>query len=123
MSLDSGNSTIELGAVSQQEPGMGLKPQQLNVNAALNYLLHLWCEREALRPIQLLLRVYPGPLWHPYQQMELLDVLRDVQSQFHGELTPDELRILTEVLDYLSTSRPESPRMATRCRHTIAQPA
>jgi len=70
----------------------------------LDTLIDRWCERRALRPLQLLFRAYPGPLVHTDQLFELLDALRDVKGLCRAQLTEEELRMLIEALNSLEDS-------------------
>ena len=68
-----------------------------DIPMTLDTLIDRWCERRAIRPLQLLLRAYPGPLVHTDQVFVLLDSLRDVKGLCRAELTEEELRIVIEV--------------------------
>ena len=68
----------------------------MDIPATLNTLIDRWCERRAIRPLQLLLRAYPGPLAHVDQMFGLLDALRDVKDLCRAELPEDELRMVIE---------------------------
>ena len=68
----------------------------MDIRRTLDTLIDRWCERRALRPLQLLLRAYPGPLAHSDQMFELLDALKDVKGLCRAELPEDELRMLIE---------------------------
>jgi len=69
----------------------------MDIPTTLDTLIDRWCERRALRPLQLLLRAYPGPLTHADQMLELLEALRDVKGLCRTELLEDELRMVIEV--------------------------
>jgi hypothetical protein len=68
----------------------------MDVRATLDVLIDCWCERRALRPLQLLFRAYPGPLAHTDQLFHLLEALKDVKGLCRTELPEDELRMLIE---------------------------
>lgn len=68
----------------------------MNLPATLDTLIDRWCERRALRPLQLVLRAYPGPLLRADQMLELLGALRDLKGLAGGELTDEERRMVIE---------------------------
>jgi hypothetical protein len=68
----------------------------MDIPSTLQTLIDRWCERRAIRPLQLLLRAYPAPLTHPHQMMELLDALKEVGGLCRGELLEEELRMVIE---------------------------
>lgn len=68
----------------------------MNIPATLDTLIDRWCQRRAIHPLQLLLRAYPGPLGHAHQMLELLDALKKVKGLCQGELSEEELRMVTE---------------------------
>jgi len=68
----------------------------VNLPATLDNLIDRWCERRAIRPLQLLLRAYPGPLVHPDQMFELLDALKDLKGLGRDALPDEELRMVIE---------------------------
>ena len=76
----------------------------MDIRRTLDTLIDRWCERRALRPLQLLLRSYPGPLAHTDQMFELLDALKDVKGLCRAELPEDELRMLIEAHNALEDS-------------------
>jgi hypothetical protein len=76
----------------------------MDICDTLDALIDGWCERRALRPLQLLLRVYPGTLAHADQKFELLDAMKDVKGLCRGELPDDELRLLIEAINELENS-------------------
>ena len=76
----------------------------MDIRRTLDTLIDRWCERCALRPLQLLLRAYPGPLVHTDQMFELLDALKDVKGLCRAELPEDELRMLIEAHNDLEDS-------------------
>jgi hypothetical protein len=76
----------------------------MDICRALDTLIDRWCERRALRPLQLLFRAYPGPLAHTDQRFEVLDALKDVKGLCRAELPEDELRMLVEVHNALEDS-------------------
>jgi hypothetical protein len=57
----------------------------------LDWLIDQWCERRAIRPLQFLLRAYPGVLAHTDQFGDLLEALRDVKGLCRDELSQEEL--------------------------------
>src|SRR5262245_19606941 len=69
----------------------------MEICSSLDILIDRWCERRALRPLQLLLRAYPGPLVHTDQLLALLDAVKDVKGLCRAELPEDELRMLIEM--------------------------
>ena len=73
-------------------------------------LIDRWCERRAVRPVQLLFRAYPGPLVHADQLFELLDALKDVKGLCRADLPEDEIRMLNEALNTVEDSLRESGR-------------
>jgi hypothetical protein len=76
----------------------------MDICPTLDTLIDRWCERRALRPLQLLLRAYPGPLAHTDQKFELLDALKDVKGLCRADLPEDELRMLNEAHNALEDS-------------------
>jgi len=76
----------------------------MDIPRTLDALIDRWCERRALRPLQLLFRAYPGPLAHTDQMFELLDALKDVKGVCRAELPEDELRMLIEAHNVLEDS-------------------
>jgi hypothetical protein len=76
----------------------------MHLRDTLDILIDHWCDRRALRPLQLLFRVYPGPLLHADQLFELLEALRDVKGLCRTQLTEEELRLLIEPLNGLEAS-------------------
>jgi hypothetical protein len=73
----------------------------MNFTQTLDKLIDGWCERRAIRPLQCLLRAYPGPLAHTDQKHQLLEALRDVKGLCRSDLTEDELRTLIELTNTL----------------------
>lgn len=73
----------------------------MNFTQILDTLIDRWCERRAIRPLQYLLRAYPGPLAHTDQKFELLEALKDVKGLCRADLTEDELRLLIQALNAL----------------------
>ena len=76
----------------------------MDICLTLDTLIDRWCERRALRPLQLLFRAYPGPLLHTDQKFELLDAMKDVKGLCRAELEDDELRMLIEAVQSLEDS-------------------
>jgi len=76
----------------------------MDICATLDTLIDRWCDRRALRPLQLLLRVYPGSVLHTDQKFELLDAMRDVKGLCRAELPDNELRMLIEAVQSLEDS-------------------
>jgi len=76
----------------------------MDIRQTLDTLIDCWCERRALRPLQLLFRAYPGPLAHTDQMFELLDALKDVKGLCRAELPADELQMLIEAHNALEDS-------------------
>ena len=68
----------------------------MDIPATLNTLIDRWCERRAIRPLQLLLRAYPAPLAHTDQMFELLEALKNLKGLCRSELSEDELRMVIE---------------------------
>ena len=68
----------------------------MDIPTTLNTLIDRWCERRAIRPLQLLLRAYPGPLTHADEMFELLKALKDVKGLCRAELPEEELRMVIE---------------------------
>lgn len=62
-----------------------------NLRKKLDALIDGWCERRAIRPLQLLLRAYPGPIVHTDQFHDLFDALKDVKGLSRSDLTPGEI--------------------------------
>jgi hypothetical protein len=78
--------------------------RNMDVCQILDTLIDQWCERRALRPLQLLFRAYPAPLAHTDQKFELLDAMKDVKGLCRGELPAEEIRMLIEVVQALDDS-------------------
>jgi hypothetical protein len=68
----------------------------LDIASTLDTLIDRWCERRTIRPLQLLLRAYPGPLAHADQMFNLLEALKDVKGLCRAELPEEELRLVIE---------------------------
>ena len=81
-----------------------------DIRQTLDMLIDRWCERRAVRPVQLLFRAYPGPLVHADQLFELLDALKDVKGLCRADLPEDEIRMLNEALNTVEDSLRESGR-------------
>jgi hypothetical protein len=67
----------------------------------LDSLIDRWCERRAIRPLQLLLRAYPGRIIHTDQFHELLDALKDVKGLARSILMSDELADVISCISFL----------------------
>ena len=67
----------------------------------LDWLIDQWCERREIRPLQFLLRAYPGVLAHTDQFGELLDALRDVKGLCRDKLKPEELTLVISLINEL----------------------
>ena len=76
----------------------------MDIRHTLDTLIDRWCERRALRPLQLLFRAYPGPLVHTDQLFQLLDALKDVKGLCRSELPAEELQMLIEAHNALEDS-------------------
>ena len=59
-----------------------------------------WCCRRALGPLCILLRAYPGPLWHLYHRMELLDILEELAGSC--QLMDDERETVVQLIESLT---------------------
>ena len=68
----------------------------MNLPATLDTLIDRWCERRAIRPLQLLLRAYPGALVQADQMVELLDALKDLRGLCREALSDEELSMVIE---------------------------
>ena len=78
----------------------------MDIFQTLDLLIDRWCERRAIRPLQLLLRRYPGPLFHTDQKFELLNAMKDVKQSCKAELTEEEYRLLLKAIQSLGNSLP-----------------
>ena len=76
----------------------------MELTQTLDTLIDRWCERRAIKPLQVLLRAYPGPLAHTDQKFEVLEAMRDVKGLCRRDLTDDELQMLIEALNALEDS-------------------
>lgn len=76
----------------------------MDVCQTLDTLIDRWCERRAIKPLQLLFRAYPGPLLHTDQKFELLDAMKDVKGLCRAELPEDEIRMLIKAVQVLEDS-------------------
>src|SRR4030095_4613922 len=74
---------------------------ELNLFKTLDHLINIWCERRALRPLAYLLPAYPGVSAHTDQQFQLLEALKNLKRLCLDHLTPQELRLITQVHDFL----------------------
>ena len=74
---------------------------ELNPCKTLDDLINVWCERRALRPLAYLLPAYPGVSAHIDQQFQLLEALKNLKRLCLDHLTPEELRLVTQVHDFL----------------------
>jgi hypothetical protein len=70
----------------------------------LNQLINAWCARRAIRPLQCLLRAYPGPLAYPDQKHLLLEALRVFKSVCKDDLTEPEFEQVNDVVLFLDTT-------------------
>ena len=84
----------------------------MDIPSTLDTLIDRWCERRALRPLQLLFRAYPGPLAHTDQLFELLDALKDVKGLCRSELPTEELGMLVEAVNELEDALKSSGKSA-----------
>lgn len=84
----------------------------MDICSTLDTLIDRWCERRALRPLQLLFRAYPGPLAHTDQLFELLDALKDVKGLCRAELPAEELKMLVEAVNELEGALKSSGKSA-----------
>jgi len=100
-----------ISAVAQPNPQIRALPAP-DLGATVDLLMARWCARKALRPLQLLLRAYPGPLWHLYHRMELLDILETVNGTCREDLAQDELCVLSGLLDVLKGGKSLRPETA-----------
>ena len=75
-----------------------------DIRPTLDILIDRWCERRALRPLQLLLRAYPGSQANTGDVSKLLDALKDVKGLCREELPTDEVQMLIEVHNALEDS-------------------
>jgi hypothetical protein len=102
-------STTPDSEASQASPpkrGMCSESRKAELAEKLDSLMKRWCKRGALRPIQVLLRAYPGPLWHTYHQMELIDALENLNRLDVNEMEADERLVVAEGLNLLRRSLP-----------------
>ena len=76
----------------------------MNIRPTLDSLIDRWCERRALRPLQLLFRAYPGSLAHADQLFDLLSALKDVNGLCREELPEEELRMVVGAHNALEDS-------------------
>jgi hypothetical protein len=87
-------------------PAPDPKLGKLDLTDTLDFLMSRWCRRGALRPIQLLLRAYPGPLWHAYHKLEMIETLERLNGLSREDLPDEERRIVTSALDLLKGGLP-----------------
>jgi hypothetical protein len=73
----------------------------MTLTEKLDWLIDQWCERRELRPLQFLLRAYPGALAHTDQFGELLDALRDVKGLYRDKLKPEEPAVVISLINEL----------------------
>lgn len=71
-----------------------------NLFKTLDDLINIWCQRRALLPLAYLLPAYPGVSAHNDQQFQLLEALKNLK-RLCLDLTPQELRLVTQVHDFL----------------------
>jgi len=74
---------------------------EFNLFKTLDSLINGWCERQALRPLAYLLPAYPGVFRHTDQQFQLLEALKNLKRLCRDQLTPEELRLITQAHDLL----------------------
>ena len=67
-----------------------MTPGGMDLYRTLDTLIDHWCERRALRPLQRLLREYPGVFAHTDQKFALLHALKDVRDLCRKDLTAEE---------------------------------
>jgi len=73
----------------------------MTLTEKLDWLIDQWCERRELRPLQCLLRAYPGALLHTDQFGELLDALKDVKGLCRDNLKADERTLVSSLVNEL----------------------
>jgi hypothetical protein len=74
---------------------------QFNLLKGLGRLINGWCQRRALRPLAYLLPAYPAVLAHANQEFQLLEALKNLKRFCIDDLTPEELRLVTQAHDFL----------------------
>ena len=73
----------------------------MTLTQKLDWLIDQWCERRELRPLQFLLRSYPGVLAHTDQFGAVLDSLKDIKGLCRDKLKPDELTTVISLINEL----------------------
>ncbi|HEU0039386.1 MAG TPA: hypothetical protein VFR76_08940 [Verrucomicrobiae bacterium] len=73
----------------------------MTLTEKLDWLIDQWCERRELRPLQCLLRAYPGVLAHTDQFGEVLDALRDVKGLCREKLKAEEVTMVISLINEL----------------------
>ena len=73
----------------------------MTLTEKLDWLINQWCERRELRPLQFLLRSYPGTLAHTDQFGEVLDSLKDINGLCRESLKTEELRMVISLINEL----------------------
>ena len=75
--------------------------KHMTLTEKLDWLIDQWCERRELRPLQFLLRAYPGVLVHTDQFGQLLDCLKDVKGLCRDKLKAEELTVVISLVNEL----------------------
>lgn len=70
----------------------------MTLTEKLDWLIDRWCERRELRPLQFLLRSYPGVLAHTDQFGDVLDSLKDVKGLCREKLNSEELTVVISLI-------------------------
>ena len=73
----------------------------MTLTQKLDWLIDQWCDRRELRPLQFLLRAYPGVLAHTDQFGEVLDALKDVKGICTEKLRLEELTTVISLINEL----------------------
>jgi hypothetical protein len=99
-----GGENLAIDAVRRSSPSsLADIPHSMEFNLvkALDGLINGWCERRALRPLAYLLPAYPEVLALTGPQFQLLEVLKNLKRFCLDHLTTEELRLVTQVHDFL----------------------
>ena len=69
----------------------------------IDKLINDWCERRALKPLRFILRNYPLCNGLTDEWGQLLDSLKDIKGLCENELTNEEKKMLSELVNAVET--------------------
>ena len=72
--------------------------EQADIFVVIDGLIDSWCERRALKPLRIVLPVYPPTNFLTDGLQQLCDALRDVRAVCKDDLSADELEKVGRVI-------------------------